>query len=356
MAFFRKLDSGWEYRITYRDQSGKKHEKSKRGFKTKTLAKIAASKVESELNSSVLELMDMLFYDYSKQWAEVYKRPHVTAKTWQTYNKNFRHIKHYFGNKKVKDITHTFYQQVLNDFGALAAQQTLDKFHYQVKGAAKAAVRDGVIKYNFAEGAIVKSQKPRRAKEDMFLEENEYLHLIDVARSKMKYASYFTIYLIAVTGMRFAEVQGLTWKDIDFESGFIDINKTFDYTISQEFAPTKNEASIRKVPVDNRTIELLKVYKNDYYQPNRLERICFGASNNATNKAIKKMVGRTAPTNHSLRHTYASYLIFKGVDLISVSQLLGHENLNITLKIYAHQLEKLKEKNDRVVKDIFSKI
>ncbi|HEK9929258.1 TPA: tyrosine-type recombinase/integrase, partial [Streptococcus equi subsp. equi] len=57
--------------------------------------------------------------------------------------------------------------------------------------------------------------------------------------------------------------------------------------------------------------------------------------------------------NHSLRHTYASFLILKGVDLISISQLLGHENLNITLKVYAHQLDKLKEKNNQVIKDIF---
>ncbi|HEO5738385.1 TPA: site-specific integrase [Streptococcus agalactiae] len=353
MASYRKLDSGWEYRIIYKDINGIRREKSKRGFSTKTLAKAAAVKAEREINSTDTELLDTTFYDYSIQWAEVYKRPHVTAKTWQTYSKNFKHIKHYFGNMKVKDITHTFYQKVLNEFGEIVAQQTLDKFHYQVKGALKSAVRDGIIRYNVADGAIVKSQVAKKSKEEKFLEESDYLNLIEVSKDKIKYASYFTVYLIAVTGLRFAEVQGLTWNDVDFDNGFLDINKSFDYSISQRFAPTKNEQSIRKVPIDLNTIDILKEYKDNYYQPNKLGRICYRASNNATNKAIKLTTGKPYPTNHTLRHTYASYLIMQGVDLISISQLLGHENLNITLKVYAHQLDKLKEKNDKVIKDIF---
>ncbi|MGC4389124.1 site-specific integrase, partial [Streptococcus suis] len=45
----------------------------------------------------------------------------------------------------------------------------------------------------------------------------------------------------------------------------------------------------------------------------------------------------------------------QGVELISISQLLGHENLNITLKVYAHQLESLKEKSNDKVRKIFEK-
>lgn len=217
------------------------------------------------------------------------------------------------------------------------------------------AIRDGIIRDNFADGAIVRSQKPVKEESEKFMEESEYLTFIKVAKSKVKYPSYLTTYIIAVTGLRFAEVQGLTWKDIDFDNGYIDINKTFDYSISQNFGPTKNEQSIRKVPIDKNSLELLRNFKSNYYQDNKLDRICFGASNNATNKVIKRVTGRNL-TNHSLRHTYASYLIAQGVDLISVSKLLGHENLNITLKVYAHQIESLKEKNDHQVKNIFQNL
>ena len=67
-------------------------------------------------------------------------------------------------------------------------------------------------------------------------------------------------------------------------------------------------------------------------EPNKDNRLIPNISNVAVNKTIKKIVGRPV-TIHSLRHTYASFLIAQGVDLISVSQILGHENLNITLKI-----------------------
>lgn len=56
---------------------------------------------------------------------------------------------------------------------------------------------------------------------------------------------------------------------------------------------------------------------------------------------------------HGLRHTYASFLISKGIDLISISQVLGHENINITLNTYAHQLDAQKSKNDDKIRKIW---
>ncbi|MDY5636496.1 MAG: tyrosine-type recombinase/integrase [Streptococcus orisratti] len=355
MASFRKRSNGWEYRISYKKPDGTFGSKSKGGFANKTLAKAASIKAEQKLLNNAMEDENITLYNFSKTWAEIYKRPYVTDKTWQTYYKNLKHIKNYFGDIKLKAVTHTYYQQKLNDFGKTYAQETLEKFHYQIKGAAKVAVRERLILTNFADGAIVKSQKPKRPADNSFLEEHEYLALINHTRSHIQYVTEFTLYLIAVTGMRFSEALGLTWKDIDFENGIININKTFDYSITQDFAPTKNQQSIRQIPVDKNTLNILKDYKQNYYQENKLGRICYGTSNSYTNRKLKQLVGRDVH-NHSLRHTYASFLILKGIDLISISQLLGHENLNITLKVYAHQLEKLKEKNNEQIKQIFEQV
>ena len=133
-----------------------------------------------------------------------------------------------------------------------------------------------MIKTNFAEGAIVKSQKESRAKEFDFLEEDEYLNLIKITSEKYQYISYFTLYVIAVTGLRFAEVSGITWDDIDFEKGYIDINKSFDYSKSHQFKETKNEQSKRQIPIDDQTIQLLKNYKENYYKDNKLNRVLYG--------------------------------------------------------------------------------
>lgn len=355
MASIRKRSNGWEYRISYKKPDGSYGSKSKGGFANKTLAKAAAIKAENKLLNNVMENENITLYEFSKSWAEIYKRPYVIDKTWETYTKNLRHIQNYFGNIKLKDVSHIYYQQKLNEFGQKYAQETLEKFHYQIKGAVKVAVREKLIMTNFAEGAIVKSQKAKRPKENDFLEEDEYLSLIAETRKNIKYSTYFTLYLIAVTGLRFAEVMGLTWDDIDFNKGIISINKSFDYSNTQKFVPTKNPQSVRQIPIDKNTVDLLKEYRYNYYQKNKLGQICYGTSNSYTNRKLKKIVGRDVH-NHSLRHTYASYLIFKGIDLISISQLLGHENLNITLKTYAHQIEKLKVKNDKAIKEIFYSI
>ena len=69
------------------------------------------------------------------------------------------------------------------------------------------------------------------------------------------------------------------------------------------------------------------------------------------NKTLRKIVGREVRV-HSLSHTYTSDLIAHDIDLISVSQVLGHENLNITLEVYAHQLQEQKSRNDEKIKQI----
>lgn len=353
MAYYRKRDNGWEYRISFKDQNGKYRQKSKSGFKTKKLAQAAARTVEVGLSQNVFTDENVTLYDFVKTWSEVYKRPHVKDKTWDTYKKNFKHVKVYFGDVKVKDVTTIYYQQKLNEFGSKYAQETLEKFHYQIKGAMKVAVREQVIKFNFADDAKVKSQIESRTEENDFLEETEYKALLALTRDNIQYVSYFTLYLLSVTGMRFSEALGLTWNDIDFENGVIDVNKSFDYSKTQDFASLKNESSKRKVPIDANTIELLLEYKKNHWQANIKNRICFGVSNSACNKLIKKIVGRKV-RNHSLRHTYASFLILNGVDIVTISKLLGHESPDITLRIYSHQMESLAEKNHEKIRNIFS--
>lgn len=155
-----------------------------------------------------------------------------------------------------------------------------------------------------------------------------------------------------MTGVRFGECLGFTWDDIDMQAKTISVNKTWDYQTNNGFKPTKTKSSIRKIPLDQYTLLLLDRYKRDYWKENDENRIFSKISNNGVNKTLRKIVGRNVHA-HSLRHTYASYLISKEVDLISISKVLGHENLTITLEVYAHQLEQQKEKNHNRIRKIF---
>ena len=354
MAYFRQRDNGWEYRISYKSPDGKYRQKSKGGFKTKKSAQVAALEAERLLNKNVFIDEKQTLLEYYQNWSKIHKKPNVSPVTWKKYQHTESKIKLYFKDTKLNSITNSMYQQVLNNFASTHTQETVEKFHYHVKAAVKMAVHEGIIERNFCDFAVIRSSVEATAKETKFLETNEYTDLIQTARDNFRYHSYAIIYLIAVTGMRFAEAVGLTWDDIDFDQKLVDVNKTYNYNTTFDFAPTKNTSSIRKIPIDDQTILLLKNYKEKYWKENEQNRIFASVSNAAANKTIKKIVGRNVHI-HSLRHTYASYLITQGVELISISQLLGHENLNITLKVYAHQLEALREKNNDKVRNIFEK-
>ncbi|MFR7864217.1 MAG: tyrosine-type recombinase/integrase, partial [Streptococcus salivarius] len=108
------------------------------------------------------------------------------------------------------------------------------------------------------------------------------------------------------------------------------------------------KSSIREIPLDDEFIKFI-----DQLPPTEDGRLMPSLSNNAVNKTLRKIIGREVRV-HSLRHTYASYLLAHDIDLISVSQVLGHENLNITLEVYAHQLQEQKSRNDEKIKQIWT--
>ena len=143
--------------------------------------------------------------------------------------------------------------------------------------------------------------------------------------------------------------------DVDHDAGMVSINKTWDYKNDSGFMPTKTKSSIRKIPLDDETLRLLKIYKKEHWIHNKENRIFSNISNNAVNKTLRRIVGRNVHA-HSLRHTYASFLISQRVELLSISKILGHENMNITIEVYAHQLKELEEASNSEVGEIFANL
>ncbi len=352
MASYRKRDNGlWEYRISYKDAMGKYKRKEKGGFKTKAEATLAAAQVEIELQNDTLGIdKEISLLNYFKRWADVYKRPNVSHVTYKAYQHTERKIEQLFGDRKLKDITATQYQEIINQYASTHAQDTVERFNIHVKACVKMSVHEGYIKRNFCEFVTIKATNKGRALETKFLEVEEYQKVIDTSFRKRQYQSYAAIYLIAKTGMRFSECLGVTVDDIDYKNATLSVDKTWDYKYNTGFMPTKNKSSIRTIPLDKETLEFIRELPET---PSR--RLFDKLSNNAVNKSLRAIVGREVRV-HSLRHTYASFLISKGVDLISISQVLGHENLNITLEVYAHQLQEQKQRNDDKIRNIWGGI
>ena len=352
MAYFRKHDNGlWEYRISYKTPDGSYKQKSKRGFRTKKEAQIEAGNVERALADGYEIDKNVTLALWFENWMKIYKKPSVSEATYTNYIQTLRNIKIVFGSAKLHALTPSFYQKKLNDFSETHTKGTVARFHAHIKASVEYAINEGKIKRNFCNLALNNAKVASKSKDAKFLELDEYLEVIEISKSKIEFPSYFCIYLIAKTGMRFSEALGLTWDDIDFSGKVIHISKSWDYN-RRRFKPTKTRASNRDIPVDDDFLEILKYYKKEYWEENEEGRLIKKLDNTSTNKTLRKIT-RPGFSIHGLRHTYASFLISNNIELLTISEILGHENISITMKVYIHQLASLRDKNTDKVRKIW---
>jgi len=156
-----------------------------------------------------------------------------------------------------------------------------------------------------------------------YLERMEAEQLIKFSPEPLK-----SIVIIALnTGMRLGEILGLRWRDIDLKSGNITL---WD---------TKNKEK-RQVPINSTVIDTLmavnKSPDSDFVFPGRNPSAHIHQSyiSHKFNR-IRKQAGIKDFRFHDLRHTFASWLTMKGINLKTVQELLGHKDFKMTLR-YAH--------------------
>lgn len=135
---------------------------------------------------------------------------------------------------------------------------------------------------------------------------------------------------LILTGLRVGELANLTWNDINFKQQRIHIQSKDGWT------PKTYE--IRTIPMHIAVYNILqKLPKDKKYVFSSLEGVKIN-SNNLQKRYFKKVITKLNLKNvtiHTLRHTFASHLIMKGVDILTVSKLLGHASTKTT-EIYSH--------------------
>lgn len=166
------------------------------------------------------------------------------------------------------------------------------------------------------------------------------------------------VYLCLYTGLRIGELCALKYENISFEKGILSVRKTMQrvqienepYKTKVIITEPKSRNSLRDIPLPERLTELLlKRYrgmksgdyiltgKSDIFVEPRLLEYHF--------KKYVKYCGLEDVNFHALRHTFATRCIEYGFDLKTLSELLGHVNVNITLNRYVHSSIDLKRIN-----------
>ena len=208
------------------------------------------------------------------------------------------------------------------------------------------AVDEGLIQRDPTRKAIIKGKQPR-AKKPKFLNQYELHKLLDDLDLAPQINMDWLILLIAKTGLRFSEALALTPKDFDLTRQTLSVSKTWDYKENSGFLPTKNQSSIRKIPIDWQTViqfsELVKGLPED--EPIFVKEKVYNSTVNDILARYCRKANVPVISVHGLRHTHASLLLFAGVSIASVARRLGHSSMNTTQKTYLHIIQELENKD-----------
>ena len=292
----------------------------------------------------------LLFCDYYKQWIAVYKEGAIRQVTMKKYTMAHQWLIKLIPNLKIKDLDRISYQKLLNDYALVHERQTTMDFHHHLKCAILDAVDEGLIPRDPTRKAIIKGKQPRY-KKPKYLNQYELHKLIDDLNLSSEINIDWMILLIAKTGMRFSEALAITPNDFDLAHQSLSVSKTWDYKGNGGFLPTKNQSSVRKIPLDWQTViqfaELLRNIPED--KPIFIN----GKVYNSTVNEILARHCRHAEipviSVHGLRHTHASLLLFAGVSIASVARRLGHSNMTTTQKTYLHIIQELESKDIDII-------
>lgn len=176
----------------------------------------------------------------------------------------------------------------------------------------------------------------------------------------------FGILLSLYTGLRIGEVCALKWEDVLFDERVLYIHQTMQrLQISNSgtrkteinISSPKSECSMRKIPVPDKLYDYMVQYRqpdrtyfltgleDKYIEPRTMQ--------NRFKKALRACEIEDA-NFHTLRHTFATRCVELGFDLKSLSEILGHSNVNITLNRYIHPSMELKQQNMNLLSDLLA--
>ena len=341
---YRQKDNGWQIIVSWKDTSGKWHQKSKQGFARKTDAKDAEAAIIEAIKKSPhpidKALKGITLAEFCETYIKVKRLIFTTADNYRNAVKSLQSV----SNKPMHKITYLDIQTAFS--GANTKPQTQKLYLSCIKVLFKAAVKPYHI---ITDNPTLDIELPKlRKKEKLTISETDFKKLLASVKPQAKIALAISYY----AGLRKSEMLALTWDDI--KGMTITVNKQLSntHTGRTEIVGLKSHNGYRTIPIPTVLSKMLKEYRST--QPLSMDkRIIFRPA--YVYKQMCQVLKTIDPalTPHCLRHTYATTLLAKGIDIRTVAALLG-DNVGTVLNTYVHYSDEMRAAAAKDIQKIFA--
>ena len=297
---------------------------------------------------------DMPFGEWMDFWYQTYIKSGLRPATQNTYESTiYQHIIPQLGKIPLCQLTQKDLQQFYahlkkegrlvrtEQFGKGLSDRMVRMCHAKCRAALDQAVQENLIRTNPAVGCKL---PPKRSPEMQVLSRQELQRFLIQAKAD----GYFELFLLDLsTGLRRGELLALQWSDLDLDAGTLSVTKqVYEVNGKMQLSVPKTKASIRKLVLPPAVVEVFREYRKTaksrwlFPSPKNLDMPLTPGSMLRRLHIILERAECKQIRFHDLRHTFATMALENGMDIKTLSAMLGHVSAATTLDIYTHSTRK----------------
>lgn len=293
---------------------------------------------------------EMPFGEWLDFWYQNYVKPQIRPTTQANYEtKIYQHIIPELGKIPLNQVSQKDLQQFYarmktggrlirtEQFGKGLSDSMVRGLHAACRSALEKAVQEELIRTNPAVGCKL---PPKRGREMQVLSPEELQRFLIQAQAEGCYELFL---LDLCTGLRRGELLALQWDDLDFKTGTLTVNKqVYEVKGQLQMSVPKTRASIRKLVLPPGVVEVLRQYRETvdsrwmFPSPVKEDMPMTPGAVRRRLQIILERAGCKRIRFHDLRHTFATLSLENGMDVKTLSAMLGHVSAATTLDIYTH--------------------
>ena len=301
------------------------------------------------IKSQLSYYQEQIIYSYSgtvQEWAvywlETFVLPTVKLSTYVSYKSKLSvHVLPQLGEIKLTELKKEEVQTLCDQLEEKLSDASVHTVFRVFHTCLSVAEEKELIAKNPAD-AIRLPQMGKRASRALSTDEQKRLKQVASLST-----NGLAVLIALETGMRIGEISGLKWSDIDWKRREVHVRRTLQRLTDNngksqvvEGLP-KTKSSTRVIPLSKRLYHQLWQQKNsseEAYILSNTEKSVEPRVIRYQFKQMSKEAGLSDVTFHTLRHTFATRCLEVGVNIATISALLGHRSIKMTLDVYTHSL------------------